>query len=35
MLSKIGIFLTSQELRAVYNTYDENKDGRITYAEFI
>lgn len=34
-LSKIGVFLTIQELRSVYDKYDSNKDGNIAYAEFI
>ncbi|CAD8068985.1 unnamed protein product [Paramecium primaurelia] len=34
-LSKIGVFLTTQELRAVYDKYDSNKDGNIAYAEFV
>jgi len=27
LLSTLGIFLTTQELRAVYDTYDSNRDG--------
>eukprot|EP01016_Furgasonia_blochmanni_P042888 TRINITY_DN5743_c0_g1_i10.p1 TRINITY_DN5743_c0_g1~~TRINITY_DN5743_c0_g1_i10.p1 ORF type:complete len:561 (+),score=190.53 TRINITY_DN5743_c0_g1_i10:73-1755(+) len=34
-LSKIGVFLTSQELTCVYQFFDQNGDGRISYAEFI
>ncbi|EGR28430.1 hypothetical protein IMG5_175680 [Ichthyophthirius multifiliis] len=34
-LSRIGVFLSSQELRAVYDQYDTNKDEQISYAEFI
>lgn len=34
-LSHIGIFLTVQELRAVYNVYDTNQDGNIAYSEFV
>lgn len=34
-LSKIGVFLTTQELRSIYDKYDINKDGNIAYAEFI
>lgn len=34
-LSKIGVFLTLQELRSVYDRYDANKDGNIAYGEFI
>ena len=35
MLQKIGIFLTTQELTVVYQHFDMNKDGVISYAEFI
>lgn len=34
-LAHIGVFLTTQELRAVYNVYDANQDGNINYAEFV
>jgi Ca2+-binding EF-hand superfamily protein len=34
-LSKIGVFLTTQELRSIYDKYDVNKDGNIAYAEFV
>jgi Ca2+-binding EF-hand superfamily protein len=34
-LSKIGVFLTVQELRSVYDRYDANRDGNIAYAEFV
>jgi len=35
LLSTLGVFLTTQELRAVYDTYDINHDENIAYAEFI
>jgi Ca2+-binding EF-hand superfamily protein len=35
MLSKLGIFMTTQELTAVYNQFDKNHDGQISYDEFI
>lgn len=35
MLSKLGIFLKTQELATVYNQFDKNKDGTISYLEFI
>ena len=35
LLSKLGVFLTTQELRAVYNHFDTNKDGNISYGEFV
>lgn len=35
MLSKLGVFLTTQELRTVYNNFDANKDGRVTWKEFV
>lgn len=31
----MGVFLTTQELRAVYDTYDSNRDDNIAYAEFV
>ena len=34
-LARIGIFLTKQELRAVYDIYDPNLDRLITFQEFI
>lgn len=34
-LARLGVFLTTQELRAVYNVYDTNKDGNIAYSEFV
>jgi len=27
LLTTLGVFLTTQEFRAVYDTYDANKDG--------
>ena len=35
MISKLGIFMTTQELTAVYNQFDRNRDGQISYQEFI
>lgn len=35
MLSKLGVFLARQELRTVYDCYDKNRDGNITYSEFV
>lgn len=35
MISKIGVFMTTQELTAVYNQFDRNRDGHISYEEFI
>lgn len=35
MISKLGIFMTTQELTAVYNQFDHNRDGRINYDEFV
>ena len=31
MISKLGIFMTTQELTAVYNQFDRNRDGQISY----
>jgi Ca2+-binding EF-hand superfamily protein len=35
MMSKLGVFLSRQELRVVFDGYDANKDGNIQWAEFI
>lgn len=35
LMSKAGIYLTTQELTCVYNFFDANKDGFINYVEFI
>jgi Ca2+-binding EF-hand superfamily protein len=35
MISKIGVFMTTQELTAVYNQFDRNRDGQISYEEFL
>jgi len=35
LLSKAGIYLTTQELTCIYNVYDLNKDGYISYNEFV
>ena len=34
-MSKLGVFLTRQELRVVFDTFDANKDGNIAWAEFV
>ena len=34
-LSQLGVFLARQELRVVFDTFDQNKDGNIAYAEFV
>jgi Ca2+-binding EF-hand superfamily protein len=34
-MSKLGVFLARQELTTVYNHFDFNKDGTISYEEFI
>jgi len=34
-LAKIGVFLTTQEFRAVYDVYDPNHDGKISFPEFV
>lgn len=33
MLTKMGIFLSTQELRTVYDNFDLNNDGGISYKE--
>ena len=35
MMSKLGVFLSRQELRVVFDGFDANKDGNIQWAEFI
>merc|ERR1712032_907266 len=35
MMSKLGVFLTRQELRVVFDTFDANKDGNIQWGEFV
>ena len=35
MMSKLGVFLTRQELRVVFDNFDVNKDGNIQWAEFV
>jgi len=34
-MSKLGVFLARQELRCVYDHFDLNKDGKISYCEFV
>ena len=34
-LSKLGVFLTTQELRTVHNHFDHNKDGAVSMGEFM
>ncbi len=34
-MAKIGVFLTRQELRTVYDHFDVNQDGQIQYEEFV
>ncbi len=34
-LAACGLFLTSQELREVYNQYDKAGDGKICYSDFF
>jgi len=33
--SKIGMFLTTQQVTTLFNTFDANRDKRIHYKEFI
>jgi len=35
MLTSLGVFLSTQELRTLHNHFDANKDGRVSYDEFI
>lgn len=34
-MSKLGVFLSRQELRVVFDGFDANKDGNIQWTEFI
>lgn len=34
-MSKLGVFLTRQELRVVFDTFDVNKDGNVQWTEFV
>ena len=34
-MSQLGVFLARQELRVVFDNFDQNKDGNIAYAEFV
>ena len=31
----MGVFLAKQELRVVFDNFDQNKDGNIAYNEFV
>ena len=31
----MGVFLARQELRVVFDNFDLNKDGNISYSEFV
>jgi Ca2+-binding EF-hand superfamily protein len=35
MCSQLGVFMTTQELTCVYNSFDKNRDGHVCYDEFI
>lgn len=35
MLAGLGVFLSTQELRTLTNHFDHNKDGMISYDEFV
>lgn len=35
MLSKIGVFLSTQELRIVFENFDSNNDGNISFIELV
>lgn len=35
LMSNLGVFLARQELRTIYDHFDYNKDGQVTYAEFV
>ena len=32
---QMGVFLTTQELRVVFDAFDTNKDGSVCYSELI
>ncbi len=34
-LAKLGVFLTTQELRTIHNHFDQNKDGCIALGELM
>ena len=34
-MSQLGVFLARQELRVVFDSFDQNKDGNIAYSEFV
>ena len=35
MLSSLGVFLSTQELRTLYNHFDHDKNGVVSYDEFM
>lgn len=34
-LTSMGVFLSTQELRIVFENFDMNGDGQISYPEFL
>ena len=34
-MSQLGVFLARQELRVVFDNFDQNKYGNIAYNEFV
>lgn len=34
-MTKMGVFLSTQELRVVFETFDINGDGQISYQEMV
>jgi len=34
-LARLGVFLSTQELRCLHNHFDQNKDGAISCGEFM
>ena len=34
-MSQLGVFLARQELRVIFDNFDQNKDGNIAYSEFV
>ena len=35
MLSKLGVFMSTQEMRTIYNHFDSNQDGVVNCEEII